>query len=120
MLSVLIAAVAAFLLGAIYYGVFGRWLADAGDAQMPPWKIAAELLRCLTLAAVVGVLASQADVDELAGALVLGLVLWVGFPLVLLTGAVIHEGARSANAGIHAGDWLVKLLAVSAIVSVWQ
>jgi hypothetical protein len=118
MLPVLAATVAAFAIGGAYYSVFGSRLGEAGE--MPPWKFAAEVLRCLVLAAVVAVLATQADVDELAAGLLLGLVLWVGFPLVLLTGAVIHEGVRVAVAAIHAGDWLAKLLIVAAIVSVWQ
>ena len=118
MLPILAATVAAFILGGAYYTLFGARLDSS--AEMPPWKIAVELARCLTLAAVVAAVAWRADVDALAGGLALGLVLWVGFPLVLWTGAMIHEGTRFDLAAIHAGDWLVKLLAVGAIVSVWQ
>jgi uncharacterized membrane protein YoaK (UPF0700 family) len=118
MLPVLAATVAAFVIGGVYYATFGSRLGEQGE--MPPWKFAAEVLRCLVLAAVVAILASQADVDELAAGLLLGFVLWVGFPLVLLFGAVIHEGVRVTVATIHAGDWLAKLLVVTAIVSVWQ
>jgi len=118
MLPVLAATVAAFIIGGTYYAVFGSRLGEPGE--MPPWKFAVEVLRCLVLAAVVAVLATQGDVDELTAGLLLGLVLWVGFPLVLLAGAVIHEGVRVTVAAIHAGDWLAKLLVVAAIVSVWQ
>jgi hypothetical protein len=31
----------------------------------------------------------------------------------------VHENIRWRLAAIHAGDWLVKLLAVGAVVSVW-
>jgi hypothetical protein len=47
-------------------------------------------------------------------------VLWIGFPFVLWTGALIHENAPLKLAAIHAGDWLVKLLVVAATVSLWQ
>jgi hypothetical protein len=39
---------------------------------------------------------------------------------VLLTGSVIWEDVPRKLAAIHAGDWLVKLLAVAIVVSVWQ
>ena len=83
-MSVAVATVAAFISGGAYYSVLGP---DA-DERMPPWKLAVEVLRCLVLAAVVAGLASQADIDDWASGLLLGLVLWVGFPFVLWTGAV--------------------------------
>jgi hypothetical protein len=72
------------------------------------------------LAAVVTGLAAEADVHRLAGGIVLGLALWTAFPFVLWTGAVVHEGTPWRLAAIHAGDWLVKLVVVGAIVSVWR
>jgi Protein of unknown function (DUF1761) len=123
-LAVFAATIAAFVLGATYYAVLGEPLADVSDAaageQPPPWKIIAELLRCLIIAAVVAGLAAQGEIDEWSGALLLGLALWIGFPLVLWTGAMIHEDAPRKLAAIHAGDWLVKLLVVAVIVSIWQ
>ena len=77
-------------------------------------------VRCLVVAAVVAGLASQGGVDEWTGGLILGTVLWIGFPLVLWTGAIVHEKAPWKLAAIHAGDWLVKLLIVALIVSTWQ
>jgi hypothetical protein len=123
-LAVLAAAATAFLLSSAYYSVFGTRLATvsaaaAAGGQPPPWKIAVELLRCLTLAVVLAWLAARGDVDGLAGGLVLGLVLWLGFPAVLWTGALIWEETPVALAAIHAGDWLVKLLVLAAIVSAW-
>ena len=57
-------------------------------------------------------------VDDLAAGLVLGAALFVGFPLVLWVGAIVHEGTPVRTAVLHGGDWLVKLLAIGAIVSV--
>ena len=122
---VLVATVALFVLGAGYYAVLGDQLARVSQAaaagsQMPPWAIGVELGRCLVLAAVVAGVAAEADVDGWAGGLLVGLALWVGFPFVLWTGAVVHERTPPALAAIHAGDWLVKLLAVGVIVGAWQ
>jgi hypothetical protein len=124
-LAVLVATVVAFGLGGTYYAVLGEQLAEVSDAaaaaeQPAPWKLAVELLRCLIIAAVVAGLASQGEIDEWTGGLLLGLALWIGFPIVLWTGAVIHENTPCRLAAIHAGDWLAKLLVVAVIVSVWQ
>ena len=125
LLPILAATIAAFVLGATYYALLGRQLAEVSEAaaaaeQPPPWKIGVELLRCLVLVTVVAGLAAQGEIDDWTGGLLLGLALWIGFPLVLWTGALIHENTPWRLAAIHAGDWLVKLLVVALIVSVWQ
>jgi hypothetical protein len=125
LLAVLAATLVAFVLSSTYYTLFAAELAQVSDAaasgeQPPPWKLAVELLRSVTLAAVVAGLASQGRIDEWTGGLVLGLSLWVGFPLVLWTGAIIWENTPWRLAALHGGDWLAKLLAVALIVSVWQ
>jgi Protein of unknown function (DUF1761) len=122
-LAVLAATIAAFVLGASYYGILGGKLAEVSEAAAQgerPWKLAVELLRGLLIAIIVAGLAAQADIDEWSGGLLLGLALWIGFPIVLWTGAMIHEHAHRRLAAIHAGDWLLKLLVVALIVSVWQ
>ena len=123
--AVLVAAAAVFVLAATYYAVLGEQLAEVSDAaaagrQLAPWQVAAELGRCLIMAGVVAGLASRAEIHDWAGGLLLGLVLWIGFPFVLWTGAMIHENTPWKLAAIHAGDWLLKLLVVAVIVSVWQ
>jgi len=124
LLAVLAATVAAFVLSATFYALLGNQLAQVSDAaaageQPPPWKIAAELLRTLVLVVVVAGLAVEAGVDDVGGGLALGLALWIGFPLVLWTGAMLHENTPPKLAVIHGGDWLAKLLVVAVIVSVW-
>jgi hypothetical protein len=42
--------------------------------------------------------------------------LWLGFPLVLLTGSMIWDRVPTVTALLHAGDWLLKLLVISVIV----
>jgi len=125
LLAILVVAVVVFFVGFSYYAVLGGQLAEVSDAvaageQPPPWKMAVEFLRGLILVAVVAGLASEAEIDEWTGGLVLGLALWIGFPFVLWTGAVIHENTPVKLAAIHAGDWLVKLLLVAVVVSVWR
>jgi amino acid permease len=121
---ILVATVVCFALGAVYYAVLSPRLAElsgtAGSGvKASPWALVVEVLRCLVLAAVVAGLAAQARVDGLTGGLVLGLILWIGFPVVLWIGAIVHENIRWRLAAIHAGDWLVKLLVVGVVVSAW-
>ncbi len=118
-LAVLVAGVLTLLIGAVYYGVLGGLLATPGPAR-PGWQVpVVELARGLVLSAVLAGLAAYAGVGSASGGLVLGLVLWVGFPAVLWTGAMFHERVPWRQAVIHAGDWLVKLLVVGVVVSVW-
>jgi amino acid permease len=121
-LALLAATVAAFAIGGAYYAAFGDRLAEVSEAaaaaEPPPWTIAVEIGRCFLLSLVVVGLASQGEIDELSGGLLLGAALWIGFPFVLWTGAVVHERAPLALAVIHGGDWLLKLLAVAVIASV--
>jgi Protein of unknown function (DUF1761) len=125
MLAVLAATVAAFMLSSAYYSVFAAELAQVSEAaaageQPPPWKLGVEVLRSLTLATVVAGLASQGEIDKWSGGLVLGLALWIGFPVVLWTGALIWENTPWKLAVLHGGDWLAKLLVVAVIVAVWH
>jgi hypothetical protein len=125
LLAVAAATVVAFVLSSAWYVALADQLAAvspaaaaAGD-RVPPWTVAAELLRSLVAVTVVAGLAAQTGTDDWSGGLWLGLALWVGFPLVLWAGAMLHERAPWRLAAIHAGDWLVKLLVVTVIVSVW-
>jgi arginine exporter protein ArgO len=125
LVAVLVATVAAFALSATYYMLLGDQLATvsetaAASEQPPPWTIAAELLRTLLVVAVVAGLVVRLGTDAWTDAVPLALALWLGFPLVLWAGAMLHERAPWKLAAIHAGDWLLKLVVVTAIVSVWQ
>ena len=54
------------------------------------------------------------------GAVHFGLFMWIGFPVILLTGSVLWENIPWKVAAIHAGDWLVKMLVIPIIVSLWH
>lgn len=123
--AVLVAAPVVFLIGWTYYALLpAQWAEQsqtgAAAEQPAPWKLAVELGRGLILATVVAGLAAQGEIDRWSGSLLLGLVLWIGFPFVLWTGAIIWENTPWRLAALHAGDWLVKLLVVAVLVSVWQ
>ena len=125
LLAILVATMVAVVLSATYYVMLGGQLATVSDAvasdeQPAPWTVGVEVLRTLLVVVVVTGLASQTGTDEWAGGLVLGTALWIGFPLMLWAGAMLHERVPWKLAAIHAGDWLIKLAVVTVIVSVWQ
>ncbi len=126
-LAVLVAAVSAVVASTVYYVGFTGQLArlspayaDAADTSPPPWKVGVEFVRSLIVALVLAGFAERMAVSDLSGALGLGLAAWVGFPVVLLVGSVIWERIRPKLAAIHAGDWLIKLLGIAVIVSIWD
>jgi hypothetical protein len=124
LLAVIAAAAAAFLAGGAYYAILGdrlaRYSTADATATLSAGTVAVEVIRCTVLACVVAVLVARIDVDTLAGGSLLGLILWIGFPLVLWTGAVAHEGTAVGLAAIHAGDWLLRLLLVGGILGTWR
>jgi hypothetical protein len=118
---------AAFVASTVWYILLGKQYAAVSDAaraaagaKPPPWKILAELARSFVVAAVLAGLAVRLDATTWPAALGLGVATWVGFPVVLLAGSVVWENVPWRLAAIHAGDWLVKLLLVSCIVSLWR
>jgi hypothetical protein len=116
------AAVVAFVLSSVYYAAatplerraVGEAALDRGRPK--PWKVLAELLRTAVVASAFAWIAHRAGDLGVGHAIVLALIIWVGFPLVLLTGSVIWEKVHPATAAIHAGDWLLKLLLIAVIV----
>lgn len=103
-----------------YYSAFNGLLARhhqayAGDVRPPPWLLPVELARSASVATAVAVLAERTDTQGLAGRVRLGLGLWAAFPVVLLTGSVVHEKVPWQVATVHGGDWLIKLLLMSAL-----
>jgi uncharacterized protein DUF1761 len=123
--AIIAAAVGAFMVSSVYYVGLGRQLAAlspayANTSRPSVWKIAQEPVRNLVIASVVAGLADLIGVVDWTGAVQLGLALWCAFPAMILAGSVIHESVPPKLAAIHAGDWLVKLLLVVVVVSVWR
>lgn len=92
----MVAGGAAFVAAFAYYAAFGRMLGELGSAaadadRQPAWLVPFELGKHLVLAVIVAGIAVNADIGGWMGGVVLGLALWVGFPVVLLASSVVHE-----------------------------
>lgn len=130
-LAVLVAAITVFVLGWLWYSpllFYKPWMRARGmdpavamvGAKMPAGKLVIELVRCLVLAYVIAHFVAALGVSNWLIAAHLGVLLWIGFPVILLTGSVLWDNVPVKVAAIHAGDWLVKLLVIPIILSVWH
>lgn len=125
LVSVILATVAAFIVSSIWYIIFGEvWMelrgidpASAANQSMLAWTIAGEFGRTLILAHVMAWFVAALDINNGRKVLKLCLLIWIGFPVVILSGSVIHENVPWKIAAIHAGDWFVKPLAMLLILS---
>jgi len=130
-LAVLVAAIAVFVLGWLWYSpllFYKPWMrlrgldpvAAMAGAKMPAGRLVIEFARCVVLAYVIAVLVASLHLVRLIGAVHFAVFAWIGFPVLILTGSVLWENTPWKVAAIHAGDWLVKLLVISSIVYLWR
>lgn len=124
-LAVLGCAVIGFIVSTVWYSVFSKQMAKlnkayAGATQPKPWQILIEFGRNILLAIVIATLFDYIGVLDWIAGVEFGLILWVGFPLILLAGSVMWEKVPVKLAIFHAGDWLIKLLLFSAILGTWS
>ena len=125
-LAVAVATVLAFVASTVYYSVFGTRrtaLLDAGAkaAQRPPaWKVVVELLRSFVIATTLAAAVAGLDITGPGGALLLGLAVWVAFPVTILAGSIVWDDVPWRLAALHAGDWLVKAVLVTLLVGLWR
>jgi hypothetical protein len=124
--ALVVAVIAAFVASSLWYSplLFGKQfmeLSGVGPSAGPnAIKIVGELARNFILAYVLGRFVVLLNVADSKGALNLGVWLWIGFPVLLLSGSVMWQNVPWKLAAIHAGDWLVKILLIVVILSVWR
>lgn len=133
-LAIIIGTVLAVLFSSLYYILLNKRviairLAAAKatkstntnvNTTMTPNKMIIELTRTFVLGLVIAYACILLHVTTVGSAVILALWLWLGFPVVLLIGSVIHEHFPARLAYIHAGDWLAKLLIFTIILSLWR
>ena len=129
-LSVLIAAVAAWLFGGVYYTALGKyWMAaqgktmeqcqaeqaaKSGAAKAAPFIIVfvGELIMAW---AMYGVLFHMGMFTPRAGA-ISGAALWLGFVLTTIAGNYVFHGKKSMLIVIDSAAWLGAMVIIGAIV----
>ena len=117
--------VVAFIASSLWYSPLlfgGQFLELSGTTASPhpnAVKALCELIRTLVLAYVIARLVRVLNIVDWEAALRLGLWLWIGFPVVLLTGSMLWQNVPWQLAAIHSGDWLIKLILIPVTVAVW-
>jgi Protein of unknown function (DUF1761) len=120
-LGIVVAATAAFVISAVYYGALPA-PAPAAQPSAPrsmASTVIVEMVRNLAVAALVAGLLAVADWNGLGAGALLGVSLWT-LPVVLLAGSVFHEGVAVRRAALHSVDWLIKLVVIGAIIGIFR
>lgn len=129
--AVVVAALAAFVLGAIWYSplLFGKaWVAASGHseeklAQMEKTtavRFAITLVAFLIMAGVIAEIAAIFGLVRVQGGVKLGLMLWVGFGLTLELIHTMYNARRWSAFLIDTGYTLVYLVVMGAIIAAWR
>jgi hypothetical protein len=126
-LAVVVATIAAIVIGIVYYGVagFGDRLARLNgmtprNGPPSPTQFATGIVVGLVNAWVLALLSLNLGGASIADGILLGVLAWLGFGATLKAAQVVFEG-RSWNtwliSGVH--DLLVQIV-VAVIVTVWR
>jgi hypothetical protein len=116
---------AVFVARSIWYSplLFGRQFLElsgaTASAHPSPVKGLFELLRTFVLAFVIAQLVFRLNIADWRQAVGLGLWLWVGFPVILLTGSILWQNVPWQLAAIHSGDWLIKMILIPVGIAAW-
>lgn len=133
-LAIIVAALLSPVISFLYYALLNKQATSARAAAakaakskefdirttLTPNKIIVELTRMFILGLVIAYACGLLGITTLQQAVLLSFWLWVGFIVVLLTGLVISERFPVKLAIIHAGDWLIRLLIFTILLSMWR
>ncbi len=125
--AILMAVVVSFVASSFYYVLLAKQWAEsskagaeaAGRKRPEASKGLIQLGRTLIITLVIAYFVSQLHIEHVGAALRLALILWVGFPVMLLSGSVMWEKTPLKQAVLHAGDSLLTLVLVSVILTLW-
>ena len=126
--AALVSVVAAMVIGAIYYSpaLAGRaWMAAIGKTpeeikanNKPSLYVVTAVLALLQATVLSAVISWAGDVTLVGGALI-GLLLWVGMALPVISNTFIFEGRKMVNHVISSGYYLITLVVMGGIIGAW-
>lgn len=125
-LAIAVAALAAFVVSAVWYIVFGKELAKVSAAfaeglrNRQPWKMLVVVAQSLVISLVLAYFFGLIGPVTWIGAIGIGVLLWLGLSAMQWVGSILWEKTPLKMAAIHAGDWLVKLVVIAVIVGTWR
>jgi len=122
--AVIVAAVAGIVIGFIWYAppVFGRRWARASGIELPqpgqvqPMTYVGAIVAALLTAYVLAVLSEAMGVATLADGALVGVVVWLGFVATYLASGVFFERRSTEWWVLNAGQAVVSLAVMGAII----
>lgn len=120
LLAVGVATVAAFVASSTYYSVLSFAPAEGGTERPPAWKVLVELLRSGVVTVAFALALGELGITGVGAVLLFALVVWLAFPVAILSGSIIWENVPFRTAALHAGDWLCKSVLLALIVGLWR
>jgi Protein of unknown function (DUF1761) len=126
-LAVVVATVVAFVGSMVWYIVFGKELATVSVAfaaalkhPRQPRRMIVVLAEGFIIALVLAYLFGLIGQVTWVGAVGIGCLLWVGLSAMQWASSIVWENVPMKMAAIHVGDWLLKLVLISAIIGLWR
>ena len=124
-LAIALAAIAAVVIGALYYGLLGfgdrqSRMLGATPARPGPMQLATGLVVGLVNAWVIALLSLNLGASSVGDAILLGALVWLGFGATFKAAQVTFERRPWAVWGIQAIHDLVAEVVVAAIVTLWR
>lgn len=130
-LAVLVAAIAAMVVGGAWYSplLFGRqWMklrgmdpaSMQGGMKFPMGMMVQEFITTLIMAFIIAQFVAWVGAVGLVGGLMLGFWLWLGLVVTVMYGATLWEKYPLGLLVINAGLRFVNVLLMAAIIASWQ
>ena len=122
--TVVVTGVAAFFLSIMWYSplFFGKiWeqYRNVPNPNIPQWTMAFAPLRELIAAYVLATLIVRLDLKDWKTTVQLMLLLWFAFHAVGMAGAILWDNMHWQLGMVHAGDWLMKMIFMGAVLTLW-
>jgi hypothetical protein len=123
--AVIVTGFIAFALSGLWYSpmVFGSiWMnyRSADVSSFPKWTMMFAPLRELISSYVLALLITRLHLLQWKSAVKLILLLWLAFHAVGMAGAILWDNMAWQLGAVHAGDWLMKMVFMAVVLSIWH
>lgn len=121
-LAIFLAAVAAFVTGSIWYGIFGKhWMAALGKSRedmggIPIRPMIMSFIAALIMGWVLAGIIGHVGHVSVSGGIISGAFVWFGFVITTMTVNHAYQDAKLKLTLIDGGHWLAVLMVMGAVI----
>ena len=124
-LAIVVTGLLAFVLSLVWYSplLFGKiWMEHRNGLppSAPAWTMFFAPLRELIVSYVLALLITRLAITDWKKAVGLIFLLWLAFQAVGMAGAIIWDNMPLKLGTVHAGDWLMKMLFMAVVLTLWH